>query len=97
MSARNPQSQRRAHSSWYLSSELPGTATFSDHIVWAAEAVRRLPYPLDSADIAGADLFVGVFLDGPQGSVDLTAADAKRLADVGLAVVFDFYGGGDDG
>jgi len=93
MSPRNPRSQRRKSSSWHLTSDVAESATLSEHLGWATTTKRSLS---QLPDDARADVFVGAFLDGSMGSFEISSSDAESLANCGLTVVFDVYGGDDE-
>lgn len=92
MSPRNPDSRVRSENLCLVASELPDTATPSEHVIHLARRITG--GPADIAALAGEarlDIFIGVALTGEQGSIILTAEALHALTPFPIAIVFDTY------
>ena len=92
MSPRNPASRIRTENLCLVASELPGTASPSEHVIHLARRITGTPADIAAlADEAHLDIFIGVEFTGDQGSITLTADALHALAAFPIAIVIDTY------
>ena len=89
---RRPDAPKRDRALWLLGSGVEQTAPLDQHIAAVLDFVDAHREGLDAIrDQCEIDIFCGIFSGGGQGGFTLEPDLSRRIAQAGLAVIFDIY------
>jgi hypothetical protein len=89
---RRPDAPKRDQALWLLESGLEDTTPLDQHIAAVLDVIDAHREGLDAIrDQCEIDIFCGIFSGGGQGGFALEPHLSRRIAQAGLAVIFDIY------